>query len=73
MAPAKDGGPGFDEWTIPDVTGIPGTHLSITALTDTSGGSHLAVFFQQNGTDFVQFIRDDSLGGFTYSEVPVNQ
>lgn len=73
IAPAKDGGPGYDEWKIPDVTGIPGTHLSITALADTSGGAHLAIFFQQNGTDVVQFTRDNSLGAFASSQVPVNQ
>jgi hypothetical protein len=73
MAPAKGGGPGYDEWTIPDAVGIPGTHLSLTALADLSGGAHLAIFFQQNGTDIIQYSRDDAGGAFTSSEVPVNQ
>jgi hypothetical protein len=73
IAPAKDGGPGNDEWTIPNAVGLPGTHLSITALADQSGGAHLAIFFQENGTDIVQYARDDAAGAFTYSEVPVDQ
>lgn len=73
FAPAKNGGQGYDEWIIQDVVGVPGTHLSNTALADESGGSHLVVFFQVNGTDIVQYSRDDSGGPFTYSEVPVNQ
>ena len=73
IASAKDGGPGYDEWTIPDVTGIPGTHMTLTALSDLSGGAHLAIFFQANGSDIVQYDRDDSAGAFTSSEVPVNQ
>ena len=72
IAPAKDGGPGFDEWTVPNVVGLPGTHMSVTALADESGGSHLTVFFQTNGTDITQFVRDDTGGAFTSSEVPVN-
>lgn len=73
IAPAKNGGVGYDEWTIQGVVGLPGTHLSITALADQSGGSHLTIFFQENGTDIVQYTRDDTAGAFTYSEVPVNQ
>jgi hypothetical protein len=72
IALAKDGGPGLDEWTIPGVVGLPGTHMSVTALADESGGSHLTVFFQVNGTDVTQFVRDDTGGAFTSSEVPVN-
>jgi hypothetical protein len=71
--PAKDGGHGYDEWTIPDVVGVPGTHLSNTALPDKSGGSHLVVFFQTNGTNIAQYARDDTGGPFTSAEVPVNQ
>jgi hypothetical protein len=73
IAPAKDGAAGYDEWIISDAVGIPGTHFSITALADQSGGSHVTIFFQQNGTDIVQYVRDDTGGGFTSSEVPVNQ
>lgn len=73
IAPAKNGGLGYDEWTIPNTVGVPGTHLSITALADQSGGAHLAIFFQENGTDIVQYARDNSAGAFTYSEVPVNK
>ena len=72
IAPAKDGGPGFDEWIVPNVVGLPGTHMSVTALADESGGSHLTVFFQTNGTDITQFVRDDTGGAFTSNEMPVN-
>jgi hypothetical protein len=72
IAPAKGGAPGFDEWTISGAFGLPGTHMSVTALADESGGSHLTVFFQTNGTDITQFVRDDTGGAFTSSEVPTN-
>ena len=71
--PAKDGGTGYDEWTIPAAFGVPGTHMSITALPDQSGGAHLAVLFQTDGNDVTMFSRDDSGGVWTSSPAPVNQ
>ena len=38
--------------------GIPGTHLSVTALHEDSGGDSLLVFYQVAGDDITQFNRD---------------
>jgi hypothetical protein len=72
IAPSPNGDGGLDVWTIP-TPGVPGTHLVVTALADTSGGAHLSVFFQVNGTDITQYARDDTSGTWTSSETPANQ
>ena len=51
--------------------GLPGTHLSVTALPDTSGGNSLLVFYQTNGTDVTEFVRDLDAGQWTSSQVPI--
>ena len=61
----------LDEWQIP-TAGVPGTHMSITALSDVSGGVHLAVFFQTEGDDFKMWSRDNSAGFWTSADVPVD-
>lgn len=61
-----------DTFTIPKV-GLDGTHFSVTALPDSSGGNSLVVFNQQNGTDITQNIRDLSNGQWSYSDLPVPQ
>jgi hypothetical protein len=71
IAPSPEGGPGLDVWEIP-TPGVPGTHLTITALADMSGGSHLCVSFQMNGSDITEWLRDDTGGTWTPSDMPVN-
>ncbi|KAL8728501.1 MAG: hypothetical protein Q9181_005320 [Wetmoreana brouardii] len=51
--------------------GLPGTHLSVTALPDTSGGNSLLAFYQTNGTDITEFVRDLDAGQWTSSTVPI--
>jgi len=51
--------------------GVPGTHLSITALNDVSGGSRIAVFFQTEGDDVTQYSRDATAGTFFSAKVPI--
>ena len=68
----------FDEFVIQEagenVYGLPGTHMSITALSN-SQGAYLTVFMQQEGTDISIFNRPDlSSGGlWTSTSAPVNQ
>lgn len=65
--------------TIPDdgtfvingAEGLPGTHLSVTSLPDASGGNSLLVFYQTNGTDITEFVRDFDAGQWTSSSVPI--
>ena len=53
------------------VKGLPGSHLSVTALPDTSGGDSLLAFYQTNGSDVTEFVRDFNAGQWTSSRVPI--
>jgi len=78
FAPAFGGESGrFDEFTITtggrNVLGLPGTHLSNTALYQ-AGGAYLTIFFQTKGSDISIYNRADaSVGGtWTSSSMPIN-
>lgn len=45
--------------------GIPGTHFSVTALPDQSGGDSLCVFYQTEGEDVTFATRDFVQGAWT--------
>ncbi|KAL8952386.1 MAG: hypothetical protein Q9222_001695 [Ikaeria aurantiellina] len=60
-----------ENFTISGDKGLPGTHLSVTALPDTSGGNSLLAFYQTNGTDITEFVRDLDAGQWTSSRVPI--
>ena len=72
----KDGG-GKDSFTISESTGkaskgLPGTHLSVTALPTKSGGANEFVFFQTDSSNITEFSRDLSPGtGWFSSSVSV--
>ena len=51
--------------------GLPGSHLTLTALPDSSGGDSLLVFYQTNGSDITEFVRDFNAGQWTSSTVPI--
>lgn len=51
--------------------GIPGTHMSVTALPDSSGGNSLAVFYQQDGEDITYATRDLYQGTWTAAPLTV--
>ena len=53
--------------------GLPGTHLSVTALPNKSGGDSLLAFYQTNGSDITEFVRDLEIGQWTSSSVPIPQ
>jgi hypothetical protein len=59
-------------FTIPEA-GLPGTHFSVTAIPNQSGGDSLMVFNQQNGTDITENVRDLSNGQWSYASLPVPQ
>jgi hypothetical protein len=60
-----------DSFTINGAKGIPGTHLSVTALPDESGGDSLLAFYQINGNDVTEFVRDFDKGQWTSSSIPI--
>lgn len=60
-----------DTFVINGARGLPGTHLSVTALPDSSGGNSLLAFYQTNGSDVTEFVRDLDAGQWTSSSVPI--
>lgn len=61
-----------DSFNIPQ-KGLPGTHFSVTAFPNGSGGDNLLVFDQRNGSDITESTRDLNSGQWTYAELPVPQ
>ena len=53
------------------VPGLNGTHLSVTAVEDQSGGTSLYVFYQTRGDDLSVFTRDLRGGQWTQGELPI--
>ena len=62
-----------EPFTVDDVVGIGGTHLSVSALPDAGGGNTLTVFFQAEGEGdaIVEYTRDWIRGQWTSSEIPI--
>jgi hypothetical protein len=52
---------------------LPGTHFSVTAIPNSSGGNSLLVFDQTNGTDITENTRDLSSGQWSYAMLPIPQ
>jgi hypothetical protein len=61
-----------DSFTIPQPP-LAGTHFSVTAVPNDSGGDTLMVFNQDNGTDITENVRDLNNGQWTYSSLPIPQ
>lgn len=59
------------QFVINGAKGLPGTHLSVTAVPDQSGGNSLMAFYQTNGSDITEFVRDLDQGQWTSSSVPI--
>jgi hypothetical protein len=51
-----------DTFTIGGDAGLPGTHLSVTALPNQSGGDDINVFYQTVGDDVTEYTRDLEVG-----------
>jgi hypothetical protein len=51
---------------------VAGSHFSVTAVNDQSGGESLVVFYQTVGNDITEFTRDLYEGMWSYIPVPVN-
>lgn len=60
-----------DTFTINGDKGLPGTHLSVTTLPNSSGGDSLLCFYQTVGDDVTEFVRDLDAGQWTSSAVPI--
>jgi hypothetical protein len=64
---------GQDNFTVQGEPGIPGTHLSVSALPNQSGGNNLVVFYQTNGSDISEYTRDLVAGQWTSVDIPIPQ
>lgn len=53
------------------IPGLKGTHMSVTAVEDQSGGTSLYVFYQTRGDDLSVFTRDLEGGQWTQGELPI--
>lgn len=53
------------------VKGLNGTHMSVTAVEDQSGGTSLYVFYQTRGDDLSVFTRDLKGGQWAVGELPI--
>lgn len=53
------------------IPGLKGTHMSVTAVKDQSGGTSLYVFYQTRGDDLSVFTRDRDGGQWTQGELPI--
>ncbi|KAF2015806.1 hypothetical protein BU24DRAFT_492003 [Aaosphaeria arxii CBS 175.79] len=53
------------------IPGLNGTHMSVTAVADFSGGTSLYVFYQTRGDDISVFTRDIKGGQWTQGELPI--
>ena len=70
---SAEGADAADAFTInaPSSHGLPGSHLSVTAIPDSSGGDSLLAFYQTNGSDISVFTRDFDKGQWTGGGVPI--
>jgi hypothetical protein len=59
-----------DTFTVGNDPGLPGTHLSVTALPNQSGGDDINVFYQTVGDDVTEYTRDLEVG--QWSEVNID-
>lgn len=53
------------------IKGLKGTHMSVTAVDNYSGGRSLYVFYQTRGDDLSVFTRDQKGGQWTQGELPI--
>jgi hypothetical protein len=53
------------------VIGLSGTHFSVSAVPDNSGGDSLIIFMQTKGDDITMFTRDLSAGAWTMTLLPI--
>lgn len=60
-----------DTFTINGDPGLPGTHLTVTTLPTSSGGNSLLCFYQVEGDDVTEFVRDLDAGQWTMSSIDI--
>lgn len=65
----------LNDITVSDTTGpipgLPGTHMTVSAVANPSGGASLYVFYQVEGDDITVFTRDLDGGQWTQGKLPI--
>ncbi|KAI5362178.1 hypothetical protein Slin14017_G074150 [Septoria linicola] len=60
-----------DTFTVQGEPGLPGSHLSVSAIPNVSGGSDVVVFYQTNGSDISEYTRDLVAGPWAAVGIPL--
>lgn len=60
-----------DQFVVEGDQGLPGTHMSVSAIPNFSGGNQLVVFYQTNGSDISEYARDFYAGQWTSVEIDI--
>ena len=60
-----------DMFTVGGDPGLPGTHLSVTALPNQSGGDDINVFYQTVGDDVTEYTRDLKVGQWAGVDIDI--
>lgn len=62
-----------DSFTVAGEPALPGSHLSVSAIPNQSGGDTLVVFYQTNGSDVTEYIRDLTGGQWSAVDIGIPQ
>ncbi|TKA81928.1 hypothetical protein B0A55_01921 [Friedmanniomyces simplex] len=62
-----------DSFTVQGEPGLSGTHLSVSAIPNTSGGNDLLVYYQTTGSDISEYTRDLVAGQWSSVDIPIPQ
>jgi hypothetical protein len=60
-----------DNFQIQGLPGLPGTHLTVTSLSNPSGGASILAFYQTHGDDVTGYSRDKYAGQWTGTLVTI--
>lgn len=60
-----------DSFQIQGLPGVPGTHLSVTSLSDPSGGESILAFYQTYGNDITEYSRGKYGGQWSGNPVTI--
>lgn len=62
-----------ESFTVDGKPGLSGTHMSVSAIPNNSGGNDLVVFYQTEGDDISEYTRDLVAGQWSSVDIPIPQ
>lgn len=60
-------------FTVQGERALPGSHLSVSAIPNVSGGDDVIVFYQSNGSDISEYTRDLYAGQWAKVQIEIPQ